>query len=125
MTEHFWFLVSSPDYLRAWGIAFCCTQIMEIPVYVAFIRDRPWYARLGIAFLATLITHPFVWFVFPVLFREDYTVQIAVSEGFAWLAEAAWLAATGTPPLRAILLALAANATSWGIGTILQDYGVL
>ncbi|MBP9112885.1 MAG: hypothetical protein KBF88_08755 [Polyangiaceae bacterium] len=49
-------------YLFAWLRAFLFTQAIEMPIYRRMLNVS--WPR---AFLATMLTHPFVWFVFPLL----------------------------------------------------------
>jgi hypothetical protein len=49
-------------YLLAWLRAFLFTQLVEMPVYLVLLPVSR--AR---AFAASAVTHPFVWFVFPLL----------------------------------------------------------
>jgi hypothetical protein len=105
----------------AWASAFALTQLVEVPIYSLFLRaflpERPFLSRIGIAFGASAITHPFVWFVFP-LMHARYAVYLAVSELFAVVVEAAWLRLTGVRrPVPVLLLAsLVANGASAGLG---------
>jgi hypothetical protein len=50
-----------------WLGAFLFTQVVECPIYAASLRQRPgsWSLRFAIAFGASAITHPVVWFVIP------------------------------------------------------------
>ncbi|HEY9078316.1 MAG TPA: hypothetical protein VIO61_17400 [Anaerolineaceae bacterium] len=68
--------------------------------------------------LASLLTLPFVWFVFPVLNLPGYA-STGLSEGFAFAVEAGflWLVGRGTLPVRhAILLSGVVNLVSFLIG---------
>ncbi|MBL8973557.1 MAG: hypothetical protein JNK56_23415, partial [Myxococcales bacterium] len=62
--------------ISAWFSAFVFTQALEMPIYLAAFRRRVdargeplpreslrW--RLGFGFLASMATHPYVWFVIP------------------------------------------------------------
>jgi hypothetical protein len=86
------------------------------------LRERPWVQRLALAFGASAITHPFVWFLFPRLV-EDYWTMVALAETFAVVVEAVWLWRFGLK--RAILWTLLANGTSVGIGFALYALGIL
>ena len=131
--------------LSAWFSAFMFTQALEVPIYLVALRGRVdargvplareslrW--RLGFAFLASMATHPYVWFVFPYLFTSRawqsvvgawpvlgewrWGLFLAVAESFAVLAEGLLLRALRVP--RALLWALLANATSAGLGLLLR-----
>lgn len=99
--------------LLPWLKAFFVTQLFEVPVY--------WYATrsVRIAFLASAMTHPLVWFVFPLL-PLPYWVMVALAETFAVTAEGVWLHVNGLPKARAFLWSLAANATSVTFGLIIR-----
>lgn len=99
--------------LVPWLKAFLVTQLFELPVY--------WFATrsLRIGFLASAMTHPIVWFVFPLL-PTPYWVMIALAETFAVIAEAAWLHFNGLPRTRAFLWSLLANATSVAFGLTIR-----
>lgn len=133
----------------SWFWAFAFTQALEVPIYVVALGRRAdprsgealapeslrW--RLGFAFLASMATHPYVWFViapimysrlwtaaaasWPALADWHYPLFFAVAEGFAVACEALLLRALRVP--RAWLWALAANATSAGLGLVLGALG--
>lgn len=135
----------------AWFWAFVFTQAIEVPIYVIALARRVdprsgevlapeslrW--RVGFGFLASMATHPYVWFViaplmhsrlwtelvttWPALERWHYPLYFAVAESFAVLAEALLLRALRVP--RALLWALAANAISSGIGLAVHALGWL
>jgi hypothetical protein len=98
-----------------WFWAFVATEAMELPVYVWGLRrtGRGGIARAAIAFGASLLTHPVVWFGSPHL-PFGYGLRVGMAEAGAVLAEAAWMAAWGAP--RPLALALLANATSLSVG---------
>ena len=109
--------------MSAWLAAFVFTQVIEIPIYAhAMLRregsEAPvlasWPAALAVAFAASALTHPIVWFVMPELVPERYLLMVGLAEAFAVLVEAAWLRAFGLRP--ALLWALFANATSLSVG---------
>jgi hypothetical protein len=109
-------------YLREWAFAFALTQIVEIPIVVLATRalEAPRYKRAAAAFVATLATHPIVWFVIPDL-GLDETARVFVSEAWAFgaecliyrlfLAPLTWRGAAATSAL--------ANAASFGVGVLL------
>jgi hypothetical protein len=135
----------------SWFWAFVFTQVIEVPIYVIALGRRAdprsgealapeslrW--RIGFGFLATMATHPYVWFViaplmnsrlwgevvtrWPALAGWHYPVYFVVAESFAVIAEALLLRALRVP--RALLWALAANATSSGIGLLMNALGWL
>lgn len=107
--------------MTAWLAAFVFTQIVELPIYlVAIARSRgttSFPRDAVVAFGASAITHPIVWFVFPALFpARAYVAMIASAEVFAVVVEAAWLRAFGVR--RALAWSIVANGTSFGLGML-------
>jgi hypothetical protein len=104
-------ILGTAEYLAAWLRAFVFTQVVEILVYrlAGKIRVAP-------AFTASAITHPAVWFIFPTLgiYRGwSFYSMVSVAEVFAWLTEALFLwSVVRVKPMRALVIALAANAAS-------------
>jgi hypothetical protein len=100
-----------------WLTAFAVTQIVEVPIYLLAQRNRrrSVLARLAVAFAASALTHPIVWFVVPAVWRgRSYWLMVAFSEAFAVLAEALWLSRFRVP--RALAWSLAANGASVTVG---------
>jgi hypothetical protein len=60
-----------------WLAAFAFTQCIEVPIYMRAMRGRP-----AVAFGASAITHPIVWFVVPRLWVQLYLALIASSTVF-------------------------------------------
>lgn len=130
--------------VKDWFIAFVFTQALEVPIYYVALgrragareRDRVW--RAGFAFLASMATHPYVWFVIPSLFYSrmwdsltfswpwlqdwQYTLFFVTAESFAVVAEGLLLLGLRVP--RPFLWALAANAFSALTGLLLRELGV-
>ena len=118
--------------IARWLVAFAITQIVECPIYVRVFR-----VRLAVAFAASAITHPFVCFVFPWLWREAYIALMrarpgfslsdaayflvfgAIAEPFAVAVEALWLhRAARLAPRRALLASIVANTASGLVGLV-------
>jgi len=104
--------------LLRWLVAFMFTQVLECPIYAVSLGQEPRsrFRRLAIAFGASTLTHPVVWFVFPMLWREihrpgGYWGMVGAAETFAVVAEAAYLR-WGFGVRRALLWALLANTVS-------------
>lgn len=101
--------------LVAWANAFVVTQLVEVPIYVGLAPTR-----VGKAFVASLLTHPIVWFVFfsprlPLVYEE----KLLLGEAFAVLAEAIFLrVGCGIATRRALGVALLANAASVAVGAL-------
>ena len=105
---------------HAWLMAFLATVAVEVPIVVALTRGHPTPAwrRALIALFAQLVTHPLVWFVFPRLVGLTGRLSLALSELWAWLAEAAFYAVVlpGLSPARALGVSALANAASILVG---------
>ncbi len=106
-----------------WLGAFVFTQLVECPIYVAALRksERSWALALAIAFGASAITHPVVWFVIPWLWNAlhragGYWGMVVAAELFAILVEALYLNRLGLR--RALVWAFVANLSSVTLGLI-------
>jgi hypothetical protein len=105
-----------------WFWAFAFTQLVEVPIWAYAIRTRASRAEgkyevwecIALGFLASTLTHPIVWFVFPRLAPGSYWVMTAQAEAFAILAEASYASLLGLP--NAFAWSLLANAASAGLG---------
>jgi hypothetical protein len=107
-----------------WLGAFAFTQAVEVPIWTHALRkhrtvasgQRPWSVLVAaaIAFGATAITHPIVWFVFPRYAFGSYWLMIAEAEAFAVLAEASYVSLFGLE--RPLAWSLLANMASAGLG---------
>lgn len=114
-----------------WLEAFLFTQAVEIPIWVvALLRavrrdagpgvaDRPTVLHaILIAFGASAITHPIVWFGFKLLTPFiGYWPMVACAETFAVVAEALYMRGEGVR--RAYLWSVAANGASFGLGVLI------
>lgn len=97
--------------LRPWLTAFAFTQLVEVPIYARALPCTPL-----VAFGASTITHPIVWFgFFSMGWHASYLTKLVLAETFAWLAEAVYFAfAYGAR--RALFWSFVANATSLSVG---------
>lgn len=105
-------------YLLAWVRAFLFTELVETPIYWRFGPVK--WVR---GFLPSAITHPFVWFAFPLLstlLGAPWIVAMVLAELFAWWVEALFLYVTKprVPFVHAVLVSLGANAASLGLGLL-------
>ena len=108
-----------------WPAAFALTLLLEAPFYAPTLAGSFGARTPLVILLLNLATHPIVWFVFP--YTSPWWTGFAAAELFAWLAEAALVAALSRTPLsrapiasdRAALVALSANAFSAGVGLLL------
>lgn len=111
--------------VRAWLEAFLVTVAVEAPIVLALTRDAKvdMSKRLALIVFAQLATHPLVWFVFPQIVGLRGSTTIALSEAWAWLAEAAFYALTlpGVRPVRAIGVSALANGASVLAGVIIRS----
>jgi hypothetical protein len=111
------------DFALRWLTAFAFTQLVEMGIYAHAHVSRPLRERLAIAFCASGITHPLVWYVIPDVTAAlglSWWPTVGIAETFAVLAEAALLACFG---VRApFLWALCANGTSFLIGLFCYTY---
>jgi hypothetical protein len=100
--------------MTRWLAAFLLTQVLEAPIY------RRAGASWRTALLASTVTHPVVWFGFPLLGRVGlgYWGMVAAAETFAVGLEALWLSTHGVR--RALAWSLLANATSVCGGLLLR-----
>ncbi len=96
-----------------WTVAFAITQLVEVPIYLRAQR------RFGVAFGASAITHPLVWFVVPAFWHGgSYVGMVLVAEVFAVVTEALWLRRFGVR--HALAWSLVANAASVAVGLSLR-----
>ena len=106
--------------MMAWLLAFAFTQIVEVPIYLRALdtvqgrgpqRSTP--RAVLLAFGASALTHPLVWFAFPRLLAIPYWSMVGWAEVFAVVAEAIYFRALGVK--RAFWWSLGANAASAGL----------
>jgi hypothetical protein len=107
-----------------WFVAFAFTQIVEIPLWTLALRRwserrRPTATNVAIAFGASALTHPIVWFGFPRLVPHHYLVMVALAEAFAVIAEALYTRAFGLR--RAFWVSLVVNGASAGLGLLSRE----
>lgn len=100
--------------LRAWLAAFVFTQLVEVPIYVRFLR-----CGALTAFGASALTHPIIWFgLFQARVPGTYLEKAIAAELFAWLAEAGYFRWRLGPGRRALVWAACANGASLGLGLL-------
>lgn len=114
--------------MSAWLLAFAFTQLIEAPIYIRALLERlpdqapvfeRWPLALAVAFGASALTHPIVWFVMPKLIPGSWLTMVLVAELFAITVEAAWLRAFGLR--RSLAWAAFANAASLTVGFLLRQ----
>ena len=75
---------------------------------------------VAVAALATLVTHPVVWWIFPEIeFRSDYWTAFALVEALVVIAESGGYRLIVSDWPRALGLSFAANAASAGVGMLI------
>jgi hypothetical protein len=98
--------------MKAWLAAFLFTQIIEVPIYTRALRGRAL-----VAFGASALTHPIVWFVLPrLLFASSYRIKVLLYEIFAIGAEAIYMGSFGLR--RPLFWSFIANAISASLALI-------
>lgn len=101
------------ELIAAFARAFVFTQLVEVPIYRFGAR-----APLSVAFGASALTHPIVWFVFfSPTFSLGYETRLLSAEIFAVVGEACLLARY-LPRGRALLFSFLANVTSVVMGEL-------
>jgi hypothetical protein len=109
--------------VRHWWSAFLLTLAFELPVYLLLTRGKASLSHRGAAaVLASACTHPLLWFVWKPLVHDPYVAYIASGEILVVAIESLilWRIARPLSLRRAVLTALVANATSCGLGLLLQ-----
>lgn len=102
-----------------WAKAFAFTELVEVPLY-RFLVPSSW----GRAIAASAITHPVVWFVFPLIGERlawSYVLTSIVSEVFAVSVEAIFFQRLCRISWRrALVVSLVANGASVGLGLLVR-----
>jgi hypothetical protein len=108
--------------MRHWLLAFAFTQLIEIPIYNYALREFNFsrLKRFAVAFGASAITHPVVWFAFPRWMPNTPVVMLIASELFAIVVEAAYLRAFRLS--RSLGWSLVANSLSFGISIFSRKF---
>ncbi len=111
-------------YILAWLKALAFTWLIEVGLGLFVLgRKASIGRRLGLLLLASAITHPCVWFVFPFIGLKYLTAMI-LAEAFAVIVEAGvyyW----GIPQLglrRALATSLFLNGASLGLGLVMRHF---
>lgn len=88
--------MTTKELALRWAVAFTITQVVECALYIRIFRVRPW-----VAFMASVITHPFVTLALPWMWerlplgalspRASFVAYGAVAETLAVVVEACWL----------------------------------
>ena len=100
--------------MSIWLSAFLLTQIVECPIYVRAMGQRP--ARWAIAFGASAISHPLIFLGLPLVWQGSWIGYVICAEGIAVLLETLWL--QWFKIKRPLYWALMANGCSLAIGLL-------
>ena len=109
------------DFARQWAVAFVLTQVVEIPVYLAFARRLPLGRRWLYAASTSAVTHPLLWFALPwhaAVTPQVHAALVVAGELGVVAAEASIGRAFRAP--RPLLAAAVANTTSVLVGLLVQ-----
>ena len=105
--------------MSTWLVYFLVTQIIEVPIH-----SWPLRGNVVVAFGASALTHPILWFVIvPALGGVPWLWTAVLGETFAVVVEALWLRAFRVR--RAFLWSLLANGASFTLGLLAQRIGWL
>ena len=110
--------------LLPWLRAFALTLAVELAVAPVLLREGSLRRRLTVVLLANALSHPVVWFAFP-LVDASYTVRLLIAEAFAVASETVVYRAA-VPEVgwsRALAASALANAASLGFGLALRHLG--
>jgi len=111
-----------------WLVSFLFTLVVEVPIFAWIGKKNVPLWRGAIAGAAgTCLTHPLLWFVWPRIMHFSYTGYIVSGELIVAAIESFTFFALARPiPLsRAAAASLIANGTSYGLGVVLQSFGIL
>lgn len=108
-----------------WLVGFGLTLLFEAPIVLRLLaRSEPrWVRRVTLFLFANLVTHPLVWFFFPML-PLSRTVTLTISETWAFCGETVFYRMMGqrVSLRRAAVTSLLANAFSFSVGYFLVKY---
>ncbi len=118
------FLTMYPMWIRA----FAFTLLSEAPAYTLLGRKLskkrcPYWRAATAGALGSCITHPLLWFVWPLVVHR-YTYYVISGELIVTFIEACvfYLVARPIAFSRAVLVSIAANATSFALGLIFHKW---
>ncbi|SRR6266404_9324193 len=110
------------NFAKAWLITVLIETLVIFGIFKKFLKKEPVSSKLLISssIFANSLTLPYVWFVFPYLFLGKYSLNLTLSEIFAWLIEAIFYKVYLKLSLRnALIVSLAANFVSFCLGYLL------
>lgn len=106
-----------------WPVAFLLTQLIEISVGLLIWKEISKRKVLLYVFLASSMTHPIVWFVFPKFAEEygwSYPLLLLVAESYAYLVEYGWYRYLGAK--KPFFISCVLNSCSFLIGLLIYVY---
>lgn len=108
----------------SWPEAFALTVAIEVPLYVAgllALRQARTGRALLAAFLANVVTHPALWWS---LSGDVTMATVVVAEICVCVVEGVVVRlVTRREALVALLIAVGANAASFGVGLVISAFG--
>ncbi len=110
-------------YATAWLKALIFTWAVEVGLGVWLLRaEAALPRRLVLLFVASAVTHPCVWFVFPFI-GLDYVPAIILAEIFAVVVEATiyWAGISSLLARRALAVSFVLNGASLGLGLLVRE----
>ena len=108
------------DYVHAWFRAYLATLVIEVPVVSGWLWPRLGWKTVGWGILASTLTHPMLWFVWPQVGPRWWWV--GTGEVAVWLVEAgiyAW--ALRGKATEGLALSALANGASLVAGLLMQS----
>ena len=106
-----------------WITAFLLTQLIEISVGLLIWREIPRVKAIRYIFIASSITHPIVWFVFPKFADEygwSYSLLLLIAETYAYVIEYGWYRYLGAT--RPFFISCVLNSCSLLSGLLIYYY---
>lgn len=115
--------VIDTDYVLAWSKALAFTWLVEVGLGYLLLSEPRALRRLGLLFLASAVTHPFVWFVFPFVGLKFIPAMI-LAELFAVGVETGiyFFGVERLGLLRAFAISLILNGASLGFGLVVRHF---
>ncbi len=124
------------QWIARWSIAFALTQLVETPLYVyaQSVRTkttaellpspdavRPLRERIALAFIASAMTHPLLWFVFWPLASSafSYSTTVFLGEALVMFIEGSLFVVFGLP--RPYVWAILVNTASVIVGLVVRE----
>lgn len=110
------------DTITLWFWSFLLTLLIELPVFVLFVKNIVPFRRSLLAGMAgTFFTHPLLWFVWPLVVFENYALYFISGEILVAVIECFTFYAVARPVSfrRSFSASISANAISAIFGLLL------